>query len=317
MGKLLLLTMLIVTCSKQTSFNSNLNPDDISGELYQETFEPDTSATDKLDVLLIIDGSDSMSNQRAEIARKLTPLLEHIKARDWQIGITSTDMTSCFAAIINAQTPNYQEVYRQAIDNIKPSNSEQAIFMTLKGLRGMPVADANNTCDDNNPQYLVRQGSAIGILIITDEDHQCDATIGGADAGCEIQDLYDFLSIIRLPHKTAKVYGFLNSSNNDKFLAWKDDGGEPIFTRHEPHDTGSYDTILKAISSDLSGIVQYKYTLAHAHDDEAAEVVINYDGGKSRILTENEYGIVGKKLFILTVLPTSTTKLIVTYSYQP
>ena len=117
MGKFLLLTMLIVTCSKQTGFNSNINPDDVSGELYQETFEPDTSTTDKLDILLIIDGSDSMSNQRAEVARKLTPLLEHIKARDWQIGIASTDMTSCFAAIINAKTPNYQDAYRQAIDN--------------------------------------------------------------------------------------------------------------------------------------------------------------------------------------------------------
>ena len=73
----------------------------------------------------------------------------------------------------------------------------------------------------------------------------------------------------------------------------------------------------KPISSDLSGIVQYKYTLAHTHDDEASEVVINYGSGKSKILNENEYGIVGKKLFILTVLPKDTSKLTVTYSYQP
>ena len=72
----------------------------------------------------------------------------------------------------------------------------------------MPVVTGDSACDDNKPQYLVREGSAVGILIITDEDHQCDAGMGTADAGCEIQDLYDFLSIIRLPHKTAKVYGF-------------------------------------------------------------------------------------------------------------
>ena len=316
MRKILLTTMLVVACAKQTTFSSNLNADDISGELHQETFVPNTFLTDKLDILIIIDGSDSMGGQRAEIARKLAPLLEHIKARDWQIGIASTDMMSCFATIINAKTPNYQDVYRLAIDAIRPSNSEQAIFMTIKGLRGMAVAMEDDTCNDNNPQYLVREGSAIGILIITDEDHQCDV-IGESDAGCEIQDLYDFLSLIRLPHKTAKVYGFLNPSRNDKFLAWKDESGEPIFTRHEPYDTDSYDTILKAISSDLSDIVQYKYKLTKLHDDEASEVVIYYGNDNSKILNENEYGIVGKKLFILTALHADTSKVVVTYSYQP
>ena len=37
-----------------------------------------------------------MSDQRDKIASKLEALLEHVKARDWQIGITSTDMTSLF-----------------------------------------------------------------------------------------------------------------------------------------------------------------------------------------------------------------------------
>ncbi len=314
---LLLSATLLLSCAKQTKFISNLNADNLSGELYQETFIPDISATDKLDILLIIDGSDSMRGQKAEVARKLLPLLENIKARDWQIGITSTDMTSCFAAIITAQTSNYQDVYRQAIDAIKPSNSEQAIFMAIRGLRGMPVITDDNTCDDDHPRYLVRENSALGILIITDEDHQCDVSIGGASAGCEIQDLYDFLSLIRIPHKTAKVYGFLDENENDKFIAWQDESGETIFTRHEPYNTDNYDTTLKAISSDLSDIVQYKYQLKRLHDDEASEVVIFHDDDSEKILSKNEYGIVGKKLFILTALPPNTNKIVVTYSHQP
>ena len=313
----LLLSALTVACGKQTNLSGSLGIGEVSGELITETFSTNTDATDKLDILLIIDGSSSMSEQRAKIARKLESLLEHIKSRDWQIGIASTDMTSCFAAIVNAKTPNYQDAYLTAIDNIKSSNAEQAIYMTIKALKGMPVVDSSGTCDDNKPDYLVREDSAIGILIVTDEDHQCISSNSTIDQGCEIQDLYDFLSLIRIPNITAKVYGFLNISKNDKFLAWRDEGGEPIFTRHEPHDTGDYDAVLKSISSDLSAIVQYKYELQERHDDEASEVTITSKEGGTRTLGKSEYGIVGKKLFILTTLPTDTTSISATYSYQP
>ena len=311
-----MLSVLLVLCGKPPHLGSGLDADNVSGELTTEIFAADAAATDKLDILLIIDGSQSMGEERAKIARKLEPLLEHIKARDWQIGIASTDMTSCFAAIVNATTPDYQDVYRQAIDDIQPANAEQAIYMTIRGLQGMPIVE-NNTCDDNNPQYLVREDSAIGVLIITDEDHQCLSDQSQFELGCEIQDLYDFLSLIRMPHITAKVYGWLNASKNAKFLAWRDEGGETIFTRYQPYNTSNYDTILQAISSDLSAIVQYKYKLQKKHDDEAAEVVITFGGGKNKTLGKHDYGIIGKKMFILTTLPTETSSIKVTYSHQP
>lgn len=314
MGKIysvLPLAMLLAFCGKQSHL-SGVDAVSISGERITETFAFNASTIAKLDILLIIDGSDSMREARATIARKLTPLLEYVKERDWQIGIASTDMRSCFAALINAQTPDYQDVYRQAIDDIKPSNSEQAVYMAIRGLRGMPVVDDNNTCNDNNPQYLVRENSAIGIMIVTDEDHQCADIL---KEGCEIQDLYNNMKLRGIPNVTVKVYGLLDE--NDKFLAWRDEGGESIFTRHEPYDTGDYDAILKAISSDLSDIVQYKYKLKKKHDDEAAEAVITLGDGSQRTLTDSEYGIVDKKLYILTVLPANTSTIKLTYSYQP
>lgn len=311
----LLLPMLLIFCGEQTNLSSGFNIE-VSGELYQETFTPNTLAVDALDILLVIDGSGSMSNQRAEIARKLEALLEHIKKRNWQIGITSTDATGCFAAIINANTPDYQDVYRQAIDDIKESDAEQAIYMAIEGLRGMPVHKGKDkTCDDNKPEYLLRPESAVGILIVTNEDHQCIDLHKNFDKGCEIQDLYDFLSLIRIPNVTAKVYGFLDET--DKFLAWRDESGESIFTRHEHYKTSDYSTTLKAISSDLRDIVQYKYKLQKKHDDEAAEVIVTSSSGTSRTLGKNEYGIVGKKLFILTTLPADTSNIKITYSYQP
>ena len=311
---ILFVPILLVFCGEKTQLSNDFDVE-ISGELMTETFKTNNDKVDKLDILLVIDASESMDEQRATIARKLTSLLEHIKERNWQIGITSTDMTDCFAAVINAQTPNYEEVYRTAIDGIKRSNAEQAILMVQRGLRGMPVRTANNECDDNKPEYLVRDdSSAIGILIVTDEDHQCDSSL---EQGCEIQDLYDHLQQIRIPHVTAKVYGFLHPDKNDKFLAWRDEGDESIFTRHEPYDTGNYDAVLKSISSDLSAIVQYKYKLKRKHDDEAAKVKVILDDDKTKTLRENEFSIVGKKLLILTTLPTNATEIEVVYSYQP
>ena len=84
--------------------------------------------------------------------------------------------------------------------------------MVIKALKGMPVVDNSGTCNDNEPEYLVREDSAIGILIVTDEDHQCISSNNTMGQACEIQDLYDFLSLIRIPNITAKVYGFLNAS---------------------------------------------------------------------------------------------------------
>ena len=311
---MLLVPTLLVFCGEKMQLSSSLDAE-ISGESITETFKIDSTKVDRLDILLVIDGSESMAEQRATIARKLKALLEHIKERNWRIGITSTDMTDCYAAVIDAQTPNYEEVYRAAIDGIKRSNAEQTIFMVRRGLSGMPVRTTNNECDDNKIEYLVLDdNSAIGILIVTDEDHQCDSTL---DINCEIQDLYDHLQMISIPHVTAKVYGFLHPNKSDKFLAWRDEGGESIFTRYEPYDTGNYDAVLKSISSDLSTSVQYKYKLRYKHDDEAAKVKVIFDDGSTKKLSTNEFGIKGKKLLMLTTLPPNAATIEVTYSYQP
>ena len=311
---LLLVPSMLVFCGEKTPLGSSFDVE-ITGELTTETFAINSTKVDRLDILLVIDGSESMNEQRATVARKLKALLEHIKERNWRIGITSTEMTDCYAAVINAQTPNYEEVYRTAIDGIGRSNAEQAIYMVHRGLAGMPVRTTNGECDDNKPEYLVLDdNSAIGILIVTDEDHQCDNTLGIA---CEIQDLYDYLKLQRIPHVTAKVYGFLHPDKNDKFLAWRDEGGESIFTRYEPYDTGNYDAVLKSISSDLSTIVQYKHKLKYKHDDEAAKVKVFFDDGSTKTLRDNEFGITGKKLLILATLPAKANEIEVTYSYQP
>ena len=312
----IIILLLVVSCSDEATFTTithNVNAN-ISGELYTDFLTPDNRNNNNLDILLVIDNSQSMAEKREKLSEKLTPLLSKVQDRSWQIAITTTNANrKCLEALIDNNTPDYQGLYQKAIEGLgdSVSNYEQAIKMVIASLRG-----ELSVCGqpDSSDTFWLQEDSMLAILIITDEDHQCSKSV--TNEACDPDDLYNFLRVAgRTLNLTTKVYGLLDPEKNSKFLAWTDSAGESIFTRHEPLDT-DYDSLLTDISQQLSSGMQFTFDLAKNYNGEASEIVI-YFGDDERILDQGEYGFIDDKLIIISKIPDNTDKIKATYSYQP
>ena len=309
--------LLLISCSDDATFTSithNVNAN-ISGKLHSEFLDPDNANSNNLDILMIIDNSQSMSEEREELSQKLSPLLSKVQERSWQIAIASTNSNNkCLQALIDNNTPNYQQVYQETIANIAEtavSNNEQAIKMAIASLRGLPICQQ----DSSESKFWLQNDSMLAILIITDEDHQCTRIVENEE--CELEDLYNFLKVAGRPLKlTTNVYGLLNPQKNSKFLKWTDSDGESmIFTAHKPLDT-DYGNMLTDISQQLASGMQFTFDLAKRYNGEASEVVIYFDDDE-RILKQGEYGFIDDKLIIISRIPENTDRIKATYSYTP
>ncbi|MDE3270039.1 MAG: hypothetical protein OYH77_07125 [Pseudomonadota bacterium] len=289
-----------------------------NGDWQTQDFDVDSENRDKLDILLVVDNSSSMSEARAALAGKLDALLDSINDRDWQIAIATTDIRHCLLAIITPQDDRAK--FADTINAVshKTGDKEEAIKVAIRALRGMPLEE-DGCGNDSEPVTWRRKGkeSALAIIIVTDEDHQCDKV--DPNDQCELQELYDILKLMDyVPRVTAKLYGFLNPAKQSKFLSWKDKAGEPLFASVKAVKSSEqqYESVLKDISIGLDGIYQSRFTLKHTHDGKKAEVSIVLDDDTVQTLTEEQYGFTGKDLVIISSLPNNTKQIRVSYSYE-
>lgn len=326
-----ILLLLLVSCSDDATFTSithNVNAN-ISGQLRTEFLSPDSKNSNNLDILLVIDDSDSMAGYRKNLSDKLAPLLSEVQDRSWQIAIATTNaQKECLEVLIDKDTPDYRDVYRQTIDKIGnsgSSNYEEAIKMVIASLRGLSICG-----QEDSYIFWLQPDSMLSILIITDEDHQCHKRVENEE--CDPSDLANYLRVAgRTPNLTSKIYGLLNHPDkSSKFLAWTDKDGESIFTSYQPlvpvDKNGKsysdedlkehYHKILSQISQQLASGMQFTFNLAKRYNGEASEVVIYFDDDE-RILDQGEYGFIDDKLIIIGNIPANTDKIKATYSYTP
>jgi len=60
----------------------------------QETFLQDATTVRKIDILFVDDNSGSMAEEQKEMGQKFNAFLSGLGAADWQVGITTTDVSS-------------------------------------------------------------------------------------------------------------------------------------------------------------------------------------------------------------------------------
>ena len=81
--RIIVVLLLVVSCSDDAIFTGithNVNAN-ISGELHTEFLTPDSRKSNNLDILLVIDDSASMTDERKQLGEKLTPLLSKVQER--------------------------------------------------------------------------------------------------------------------------------------------------------------------------------------------------------------------------------------------
>lgn len=339
----------------------------IRSELHKEVFTPTVNTNRKLDILLVVDNSGSMMDEQENLAGKLDPLLKEVKDSDWQIAITTTDARDCVTKIITASNKNEFASTIRGLGT-DGSGDEIAVWKIIQALQGNCIHDDSGGSEDTilweralqlqdegvlfaendvlrdtqlppgksardvsscaRRQQWLREDSTLAILIVSDEDHNCNKYYM-----CSLTDLYFYLNSIRTLHATARLYGLLDIDTQDdsmghgaystvvlpgarKFLNWQDNHGESLFDHYASINDKDYTETLQKISRSISAAMQNTFILKHTHDEHKLDIKINYDNN-SRVLNANEYTLEDKTLRILSTLPANTSQIEVSYTYNP
>lgn len=305
----------------------------------------------KVDILIVVDNSTTMNSANMELKEKIAPLISEISASNWQIAVTTSTITDCLRGIMKKGESNLGE-FKEIIGKVHSrylsstdldsSNNEQVVKMAKRALEGMPIAknagnkSVNIDCSDKK-QHWLRPDSLLVILMITDEDvDDLGHPYGGlptsdrngnpadyrccTDPSCKqrscIDDFYDYLSTIRVPHVSAKLYGILDNRDNgttrtnsynrsDLYLQWRDSKKQqPFFdavhnlylpTRTE---LNNFDIIFKKISANISSSLENIFVLKKVYDPKTTQVILTKTDNSKETLPPDTYTIDDKVLEI-------------------
>ena len=299
----------------------------------------------KLDILIVVDNSTTMDTANTQLSEKITPLISEISASDWQIAVTTSTITDCLRGILTkgkSDLGEFKEIiskvhsnYLSSIDRAS-SNNEQVVKMARRALEGMALAkNAGKNIDIDcrgEKQHWLRSNSLLVVIMITDEDADdpthphgglppSDPHGNPSDYRCEnlscIDDFYTYLSKIRLPHVSAKIYGILDKSENgstsvhssfnrsDRYLQWRDKTeNKPLFDyHHDLYEQGTrtlndFDVVLKKISANISDTLQNTFVLKNTYDKDTAQVILTKADSSTEKLPLSAYTINNKTLVI-------------------
>lgn len=139
-----------------------------SGELVSETFE--VVANPSVDILFAIDKSCSMSSEARALGQAFDSFIAEIDSvtDDWQIGVVTQD-GGCFErGIITAATPNYDQVFKDAVTGQQifgdTDLTEQLLELTDNALQQTAIGGCN--------AGFVRGNSLLHVVAVSDEPEQ-------------------------------------------------------------------------------------------------------------------------------------------------
>ena len=177
------------------TFTQKATATTVSG--HQEYNQTTSIAKRPLDILLVVDTSGSMDEERDALGSNLSSLFTHVRETDWRIAVTTTNPKLCLRTGWIIPKPDtdeklqdakdkFNDIVTQQIKNHK-NNNEHPILMAVNALGGDLTSKAydDTNCrgrqtSTNTDTYSapaspwVRSDSHVVVIIITDEpDDQC------------------------------------------------------------------------------------------------------------------------------------------------
>lgn len=233
-----------------------------------------------LDILVVVDNSQSMEAEQKNLATKLQPLLSKVQDADWQIKVVTTDQRDgCNGALIKKTDADAATLFEQAVTKagIQGDGVERGIAQAVTGLQ-CPA------------QPWLRASSTVAVLVLTDEDN-CHAGIGDdaiyaclGQAGRYAEYLTNYLASIRTLGETARVYALMWHPNQtqDQCPTALNRGHE--YAKAIAASNGKFGSIcdadytntLQAISADVAQTLRYSFELKETPD--AGTLVVRIDG---------------------------------------
>lgn len=216
-----------------------------------------SEASNKVDVLVVIDNSQSMTYEQTNMAQRFGSFLDRLQGLDWQVGIITTDVTKNTAATTDGKLLQYasnkllissqdnfetaKNYFAQTIQRPETGASyEQGIKASYRALER-----AANSSDPNSA--LIRQNSALSIIVVTDADETGTTSQNNPD------ELHKYITTT-YPGKSFKFHSIIVKNGdtvckNDKSSGIKADG-----TSFQ-NSNETYGTLYTKLSEKTSGII--------------------------------------------------------------
>ena len=320
---LLALSLAISGCSKLEFETSDKLIS--QSDLISESFTAKGDYSDKsVDVLVVVDNSYSMEVEQEKLGQRLDRFISSLRGVDWQIGVTTTDVSmgnygiqgsllpleGANGYILTPRTADYEQVFLDTITREEtlncaaemdcPSSDEQALSAIMMAI---------DKRDTDNAGFF-RPNADLAVIILTDEDEKSN----GPDDATQPFEVQEHLAT-HLPGKTATVFGII-SQVGDTTCADANGLDVGVFSRHAQELSELTGGVVGSIcdqdySKSLSKIgevvvsLMNSVTLKRQPDPETLDL-------QFRPAIDVEYTIEGKKLVFSKPLP-EDTKILVAY----
>jgi len=295
------------------------------------------SMLDKLDLLLVVDNSSSMSPYQEKLAASLAPLLSNISNTDWRIMVTSTSalrrrnptdptiidkLYGC--PRINASDPADNAVIsREDMLRNPKLVSDQFAWKVMVGETGDPIergllaatSGLTGECGQISRSWI-RPDSHKAVLVLTDEencgsdpDQNCDR-----DADSNPQYFIDhtppgtqFFALLHDHSMYAECLdvGYIRKPDDYRWLINKTGGKEGNMC------VGNYTSTLTEISRNIHPVTRKEFDLAY--QPELGSIKFTVDGKP----WSSNFILDGRKVFLGDSLPKGAKVLKITYGHDP
>jgi len=263
-----------------------------------------------LDIQVVVDNSNSMKEEQANLATKLAPLIREIEQSDWRINIVTTDPAQittnvCSRALVRRGDANGTSVFSTGVSaGTAGSGNEQGFRLAVHGL----------SCQTTP---WVRPNSSVAVLIISDEDNCSDR---GSDcpntAYAKPEYLLNYLTGSgRTLNKDARVYGLIKIPGSTNCTT------APTFgTYYQAAITASggrsgsicdadYSGFLAAMSKDLVTLLKAEFTLSDTPNAGSLKIYVN-----NVLQPSDSYQLMGKSVrFMAGKLPPAGASIVAEY----
>jgi hypothetical protein len=172
--------------------------------------EFDVSSAGILDLLVVIDNSRSMVQERNALSTRLGPLVSSVQDTNWQIAIVSMSNPCVDGSnIVRSTDSNQSKKFADIVSNVPTDNDAKE--------QGFPMAIQALDSQCFGMKKWTRDNSAIGVLILSDEDN-CGSD-PGEQARCKniygknADEMIQFLNGFR-PVGQARVYGLIKENSS-------------------------------------------------------------------------------------------------------
>ncbi|MBC7530658.1 MAG: VWA domain-containing protein [Oligoflexus sp.] len=294
-------------------------PADVKREDVEEKFIQ-TGKLGAADILVVIDNSDSMTQEQKNLSTKLQDLLGGVKESDWQIGVITTtvavekNLDKCVMTLIKPSDANFEDKFRKAVTpGVDGSAVEEGIRQAVNGLR----------CTE---APWVRLNSTVAVLIVSDEDN-CSSN----GSGCKKQPssteqyliTYMEQELGRVVGVNAGFFGIFSppaspcstalnkATQYQKLVDYKANGK----VNYGKICDESYKETLQRISRNISMLLSHQFSLKHVPYE--GTVVVTGKKADGSPITPSDYKIMGSLVtFVADNEPALKSEFMVTYKVR-